>query len=195
MKRTTWMLAALALLFGVGQAKAGPMYSFNYSDGTNTASGTVTTVDSGLGDGSLLATSGTLTVTSGAATGVYSLIPEGPAVSLSPSGAFLVDDLIYPNNNAASGVNPAIGSNPSFLTNWGLLFGGAGLEINIFGNGGGDYAFLAFSTNTGGFPVFQGSGGAFSLTATPEPTTLAVFGALAVGAFGVRRRMKVAKTA
>jgi hypothetical protein len=217
MRRLILGMTVLTLLMGgVGQAKAGiigsggssgsagsgpggpdPMYTFTFSDLAGDAGfGTLNAMDSGLGDGSLLATSGSLTVTSGGAVGTYSLIPKGPSPENSPSGLFIVDDLIYPNNNAASGVNPGISVNPSYLTNSGLLFGppGSGTqdEVNFWGNGGGDYAFGA---ETGGnYTILQFGGGTFTLeeaaSAVPEPTTLTMLGIgiASMAGYGWRRR-------
>ena len=139
MKAAIFSLATAALLLvGAGQAQAGlpgltggapgtyyagddPLYFISYNDGVNIASGTITTTGN-------LAVSGTLNVTAGAATGVYSLIPGGPSPTSSPSGAFIVDNLIYP------------GSNPTLDVN-GLLFGSGGVEVNIWGNSADNYSF------------------------------------------------------
>jgi hypothetical protein len=191
MKSSLLALATLALMFGASQAKADFNYTFTYSDGSGNAGyGTLVATASGLGDGSLLVTSGSLTLTSssvGGGTGTYSLIPTAglvpyppapPAAYYSPSGLFAVDDLIYPANNAASGVNPGIGSNPSYLTLYGLLFGppgtGSQTEINIWGIGGGDYAI--YSEIGGSYNIQTGSGGSFELTAAPAPNGLALCG-------------------
>jgi len=192
--------SVLSIFFGsAGSGRAQLIFDFTYSDTAgNTAQGTLTAVNSGLGDGSLWATSGMLTVLTspgGAAlVGTYTLLPAGPHVGISPSGLFEIDNLIYPANDAASGVNTHIGANPSYLTYWGLLFGhpGTGLqdEINIWGNGGGDYAF--YSEQGGSYIIQQGSGGSFTLTAVPEPSSLVLTGiaALGMGVYVWRRRKK-----
>jgi hypothetical protein len=177
---------------------ADPQFTFTFSDlFGDTAHGTLSAIDSGLGDGSLLVTSGSLIVTTSAdgngSVGTYSLIAIGPGVTLSPSGLFIVDDLIYPNNNAASGVNPGISTNPSYLTNFGLLFGPPGTgsqdEINIWGNGGGDYAF--YSEKGGSYNIQVGSGGIFNLTPVPEPASVSLLGiGLAGVSYFVWRRRK-----
>jgi hypothetical protein len=88
--------------------------------------------------------------------GVYPLVADSaPSLSQSPSptGAFYIDNLIYPGNNAAPW-----GS--SYLTGGGILFGkgGGAIEINIWGNGGGDYAFYG-GYSSSDYPITVGSGG------------------------------------
>jgi hypothetical protein len=178
------------------------MFTFTYSDPFGNAGyGTLNSMDSGLGDGSLFVTSGTLTVTSGAIAGDYTLIPAGPSPSISPEGAFIVDNLIYPSNNAGDGVNPGFSygftSGPSYLTVFGLLFGnGAGEEINIWGIGNNDYDFYGYSPSGGYNPAV--TGGEFTLSAaTPEPAGLTLLGVslMVLGGYGWRRRKSVAATA
>ena len=110
-----------------------------------------------------------------------------------------MDNLFYPANNAASGVNPgSISANPSYLTNWGLLFGkgsgttGSQNEINIWGNGKGDYAF--YSEANGSYNIQNSSGGTFTASAVPEPATLTLFGSGLFCLAGCAwRRRKLAK--
>ena len=92
--------------------------------------------------------------------GTYTLLSAGPATQNSPSGLFAVDNLISPGTPLA------------LLDTWGLLFGqpgtGSQSEINIWGNGNGDYAF--YSEVGGGYNIQQGSGGTFTLTeVSPVP--------------------------
>jgi PKD repeat protein len=141
---------------------------FDFIDGSGDA-GTVTLdcVPSGLGAGSLWATGGSVTITASSDTtdvplGTYPLIPNSAAslsYSSSPSGAFQIDNLIYPGNNAAVG--------NSFLTVNGLLFGkgNGGVELNIWGNGNGDYAFYA-GYNGSSYPIAVGSGATLPHLAT-----------------------------
>jgi len=86
--------------------------------------------------------------------------------------------------------------NPSYLTNWGLVFVPGGPnpgptpEINIYGDGGTDYGFL------GGYPTYyfpnQPSGGQFTLApnGVPEPSIpiMLVTRIAGLGYFGCRRR-------
>ena len=129
MGRRLWglVLAVGLLLCFVVPAAAGPLtYNFTYSDPSGTSGkGTLSVVDSGLGDGSLHAVSGTLTLTGtangNASLGTYPLIPGGPGVD--NSGGFIYDNLIYPLNNAGTGVNGGGTIDPSYLDFPGLLFG------------------------------------------------------------------------
>jgi hypothetical protein len=161
--------------------------------------GVLNAVPDGLGDDGMHAISGSLTVTSSAGgllpLGTYPLLSAGPGVTTSPNGGFVVDNLIYPANDAGSGANngadgfPPI-SSPSYLDVFGLLFGKGGAEINIYGNGGGDYAFLFENPGLGG--AF--AGGTFTL-ATLEPTGLTLLGVGAAGLIGAAWRRRRAATA
>ena len=203
-------LLSFATLFlaGVSQAEAGVVvpgttppgpsqpphpgvqqfYTFLYSDPSgNVGSGTLTTTNpSGIDGLSDWTVSGTLVLSNSsdgnASVGVYTLISGGPATTLSPSGLFNYDNLVYPNNDAGNGAQAGFGAVTSYLTNGGLLFGpvtGSQDEINIFANGGGDYAF--YSVAGGGYNIQTTGGGTFSLTAVPEPGTLALSGVAAIG--------------
>src|SRR2546426_10080627 len=52
-----------------------------------------------MGSDTFLITAGTLDVTAGLDLGVYGLSPNGPAVTLSPHGAFLTDKVLYAGGN------------------------------------------------------------------------------------------------
>ena len=126
---------------------------FVWDDGYFTGRGHVHGVDSGLGDGSLWATSGwfELTRTYDAANvplGRYELVTTvGPAVTTylvgsGPNSAdwvnwrtFHVDNLIYPNNDAPGGLHTG-GSGAGYLSWWGLLFKDPSkdLVIQVHGN-------------------------------------------------------------
>jgi hypothetical protein len=86
------------------------------------------------GDGSFNATSGSLCVLSGPTAGMYDLVPNPnpPFPFFSPSGAFIVDDQLFPGQDPVLDV-------------YGLFFAGNGLEINIWGNGPGSYTFASFN--------------------------------------------------
>ena len=191
-----------------GPAGPDPIFVFNFTDASgDVGHATLNTLASGLGDGSYFATSGSLTMTSPAGVaGTYSLITTPPSPSISPSGLFDVDNLLYPDDNAASGKWNGVASNyaggspisgPSYLDIFGLLFGqpgtGSQAEINIYGVGNGAYAF--YTEVNGGYNIQQGGGGGVSnLTdppAAPEPAslTLLVVGGVSLLAYaGLRRR-------
>jgi hypothetical protein len=191
-----------------------PAYSFTFSDPAGDKGyGILETASASLNsDGGYLAlTGGTLVLTGSSdnnknTLGNYSLIPTG-GWEISPSGLFSVDDLVFPNNNAAAATFETTGHMPayyaqisgdSYLTNGGLLFGPAGgagsgnqNEINIFGNGGpNNYSF--WSEHGGGFNIEVTGGGTFTLTAdssdnknsgvlVPEPGVLTLLSAMLAG--------------
>ena len=110
----------------LGVATFLPIIDYSFTISTQTAYGSLNVTDEG--GGSWLATSGTLTVTGGSDVGSYTLIPGGPAITLSPLGSFDYDNLITP------GANPALDVD-------GLLFGVTGKEINVWGNSPNNYSF------------------------------------------------------
>jgi len=132
-----------------------PTFDFSYGINLDTGFGSLNTTDNGGGE--YLATSGFLTITA-TGTGVpnggtYPLHAGGPAQTLSPSGKFQFDDILYP------GVVPPIDNN-------GPLFIGGGFEFNLWSNfpGPNNYEFDDFNgsayTNDAVGPTF---------TLTPAP--------------------------
>jgi PEP-CTERM motif len=187
---------------GPGAPSGGPdpQYDFTFNDGQgNSGFGMLNAIDPGLGDGSFWALSGTLTVTSGADIGAYNLVTSATTNPFnSPDGNWIADNLIYPANNAGSGVNNGSGgapiiSNPSLLDFFGLLFGGTiggdTIFLNIYSNdGGGDYSF---GSSINGFTTINTlTGGSFTLTSVPEPASLSMLaaGIACVAGYGWRRR-------
>jgi hypothetical protein len=151
-----------------------PEFSFVFALGTDQATGTLDTIDEG--NGSFLATSGTLTVTSssdgGVDVGTYSLVPgSGGAEIASPTGAFLYDDLIFP------GQTPGV-------DNGGLLFSGnnqnsQSTEINIYSTGTALDFVSGFSP--GNYDVVDQGTGTLTFAATPEPSAVALFATVLLG--------------
>ena len=137
------------------EAANDPMFHFSYSDSSgNVTNGWLTATY--LGGGQYLATGGALTVTAGADVGTYSLYSGGPGATLSPSGAFIYDNVFY------------YGSNP-FLDGNGLLYTGGGLEINVWGNSPNNYSF--YSWNGSGYNIdVNGSPSAVAEPASSNPT-------------------------
>jgi len=144
----SWLLIAFL------QATSAPAYaySFTFSDGTDSGYGELSTLASGL------ATSGSLTITSGTETGVYSLIAN-PSTSpwISPSGLFEADNITY------------FSSNPLLDTS-GLLFGNGSTEINIWGNGlsspwrNAQPPYYSFWTETNGAYSIENNSTQFEIT-------------------------------
>ncbi len=198
-------------------------YTFTLSPTNGTspadfASGVLFGTPTGYGDGSVLITSGTMTVTGSSdgnnSVGTYVIYPVNPGAgnaATSPLNNFVATDLVYPGNNAGSGLlGGGIGGNPSYLDNDALLFVPAGsipsgaTEANIWGNGSngsvsgsqvnpnGDYAFyVANSSNFSSYPVANAGGLTFSLQYVPEPSTMTLACLAAIGtAVGLRVRRR-----
>jgi len=116
----------------LGTAYYEPLFdsSFTFSIGAQAGFGFLTSAD--LGGGQFLATAGVLSVTAGSNLGNYALYPGGAGTTTSPGGAFQFDNVIFPLQNPT-------------LDNFGVLFLGGGLEINIWGNAVPDnYTFYAW---------------------------------------------------
>ena len=141
-----------------------PIFDFAFSIGADTGIGSLNTVD--IGGGAFAAVGGSLTVTGGLDIGSYLLFPGGPGVTISPSGAFAFDNVLYP------------ASDP-YLDVWGLLFTGGGLEINVWGNAAGNYSF--YSYNNSSYNVSDTADAPFSAVPVSEPATLWLLGAGLLG--------------
>jgi len=130
-----------------------PLFNFSYAISLDTGYGSLNSTD--IQNGLFLATAGILTVT-GTLTGnpasgsTSPLFPDGPAVTTSPAGAFVYDSVLYPGTSLSLDVD-------------GLLFIANGFEINIWGNGPGNYEFDDFN----GSYSNDAAGAPFTLTAAP----------------------------
>lgn len=149
MRFVTLTLAA-ALTSGAAAAHTED-FVFTYVGGDTTANGLLTAIRNA--DNSYTAIFGELFVTSGAASGAYTLAsrPSGTSPYLSASGFFIVDNQI---NTAAS--QP--------ISWYGLLFTGNDREINIWSNGASSpYTFYAHGATN------HATHGEFEFTSIPSP--------------------------
>ena len=168
-----------------------PVFSFSFHLGSDIASGTITA--NAEGNGTFLATSGSLTVSSsshgGIDIGTYSLLPTTapgvtpgpPGAYTSPSGAFWFDDLIFPGNTPSVDL-------------YGLVFVNGNTQINIYDNcsttptkpcGGSNYNFDSFVSGTGYTVLDEGPG---TLSFTPEPSAIVLFTTVLLGIGMIYRR-------
>ena len=142
----------------LGTASFQPVFdsSFTFTIGAESGFGSLNLISQGAG--SYLATAGTVTVTGAQDIGTYPLYPGGPAITTSPNGAFLYDNLVFPSANPTLDVD-------------GLLFNnGGGLETNIWGNSAGNYSFYT-GLSSGNYPIQITSNGSliFNVSSKPDP--------------------------
>lgn len=104
-------------------------YLFSFDNGTVHGTAWLTVQD--LGNGMLLATGGTLTVT-GAYAGTYQLVTGGPTSfdTWTPGGYFRTDNILYPNS-------PTVLDGSGY--DGGMLFSNGTLGVQIYGHGSGMY--------------------------------------------------------
>jgi len=159
--------------FGDPTGGADPPFTFTFSIGGNTGYGNLNTDPLTLGQ--YHATSGTLVVTAGVAAGTYSLLTAGPGQTSSPSGFFVVDNIVIP------------AADPT-LDVYGLLFGASGFEVNIWGNGPGNYSFYRYNASDNNYDVADTSAGSFELTEVPIPPAALLLGSGLLSLFGFARR-------
>jgi len=131
-----------------------PLYDYSFVIAPQTGYGSLNTIDEG--NGSFLATNGTLTVTAGSDIGTYPLYPGGPGQTTSPLGAFYYDDLLFPFYPST---NPPLDVD-------GLLFNAPGLEINIWGNSPGNYSYYDYFSGIGYVTQLTETG---TVTVTADP--------------------------
>jgi len=183
-KATKASILTLLLALGiVTQAGAAP-FSITFDLGSGVTGSGLINILQGT-NGSSFAASGSLTISSGAAAGNWSLYSAGGAIDYpghltSPAGAYWYNNAFYPN-----GVNPQYPSINMPLDNYGLLFTRGSDELNLWGNADGSFT-LHGSIN--GFQNFNtqifASGGpgtpVITFNQIPEPSVAALvaFGGL-----------------
>ena len=170
MKRLLTAVMALAVLALTNSpAAAALMYNWTLS-GLNTGSGQLT-VDS----------SNNITSFTGSINGnPVTLLGGQPGVStLSPSGLFSYDNVLYPLSDAASCAGPVGG----LVDCSGILFTYLGGEGNIWFNGDPDYGF-GYETG-GAFGALDFNGNIFAITQeVPEAGSLVILAAGLLCVFG-----------
>ncbi len=146
--------------------------TFTYHDVNLSASGWVDATT--LSDGSATALQGLLVIPSGSLAGSYDLFANvnAPNAALSPFGAFIYDDTVYPSATGA------------MMNIDGLLFIGNGHEINVWGNGDGQ-PYSLWSSPGSGYD-YSSNAGSFSLSdaSGSQPTSIPSAGSLALLVMG-----------
>jgi hypothetical protein len=169
MKKLQLIVIAIALLIG-SQARASITFELTYNDGVNVANGQINA--DYVSPGVYQATSGFLDITAGALQGNYPLLPNpnAPSAAYSPSGVFIYDDVLY------------YPGDPYLNSNGLLLFAAGTREINLWGNGPGNYSLYGYDYNQGWILQYTGPADT-GITPVPEPATTAAGAALLL-AFG-----------
>jgi hypothetical protein len=186
--RAFWTLVAAALLVGgPGQAKAEPIpaegsghvgwtgvsgpdpqFLLTFSGSGVNGSALLDAIDNG--NGIFTATSGSGTVAGPANAGILTLFPNpnAPNATISPSGFFIYNDLLYPGQSPLVDVDGPLFTLPN------------NVEVNIFNNDNGpNQPPYLYYDNTGfNVPV------SVSLTLVPEPAGLILLGFGILGLFG-----------
>jgi hypothetical protein len=156
LKRLAIAFLALAAAFAIHPTARAATFGFSYTaPGGVSGWGTLTGTDV---SGYVEITSATGTFDDGVDSGSISLIsnPNAPNASLSPSGDFAYDNLLFPGN-----------SDGNVLDVDGLLFSFDGMELNLWEQG---------AAGMDGWAESNGNTGYGELTVTPEPESLVLMG-------------------
>lgn len=111
-----------------------------------------------MGDGTdaYHAIGGSVTVNGIADSGFYDLLPVGPSLMVSPSGAFAVDNMVYTTLDPHLDLSGLLGFKSS-----------NGVELNIWGVGPGVYSVYAWTPGSGYTTTFTGWG-SMSVNVLPD---------------------------
>jgi hypothetical protein len=177
MKKIQMAIMAVALVIAA-QAQAS-FFDITFTDGgNNVGNGVLTATDNGNGTWNVTAAS--FTVTAGAASGNYSLVPNPNAPNPVNSGTYANMYYTYDNQATYPGT-PYLNANGLLLSS-----GGATPSIlGIWGNSSTDYEFAGTVYPYPNYPGTVDVHGIVTLTpsAVPEPTTM-IAGALLLLPFG-----------
>ena len=182
MVRSLVAAAAAALCLAAAAPASATLYDWVLT-GADHGVGTLTTGAADNGGYDITAFTGT--INSIAVGGLLGGQPGGSAAS--PSGAFVYDNIVFPN--AAQ-----------VLDGWGILIAISGVEGNIWGNFAGTGGYSYYEGTCGGCYSIQNNADTFSLTrapfsalsdtAIPEPATLSLLGFGLTGISLLRRRAR-----
>jgi hypothetical protein len=179
------LLWAVVLVCGLAYRAGACLYGITFDDSQgDSGSGQI---DVEQANNNYYASSGFLTVNSGGAAGNWTLCSAGgyttyPGYLLSPSGAYMYNNAVYPNGNPQY---PA--ANP-LLDLYGLLFTQSnGNELNLWGNSDGTYTLGGNVNGWQNFNVVITFGGT-TIAPVPEASTLFTVALLLllIGASAVR---------
>lgn len=201
-----------ASLLGVAPRCHADLFKFTYSDtyGDQAFGVLSTSGPDGFGDSGLWVTSGSITITANPQylppgnqssqfpanhyVGTYALDSIGPTLQDVAGNLISGDNVLYPDQNAAS-AQPGVGvGGKSYLDGGGLVFSDGSVFINIYAVGNGVYGFEIVNKNSSGqyytdLGAWSPEAGSMTLTAVPEPSAIVPAGSgVFIGVFVARSR-------